>query len=191
MRSRRPHPKVVDELVPNHLSLGGVVRVLQNLLGEQVSIRDFLTIIEAMADWAPSVKQLDILTEYVRQSLARSITRQYLTPEDDLVAVSLGQSAERRIAESIQRTDQGDFLAMDPQMAQRLIQQLAKQLEQFNPEKSSTVGSVFGADPIPFQEAGGSLYPQPGCPGLRGDFAQCQNSIHWSSGAEKMKIKAF
>ncbi len=129
---KETHPKVVDELVPNHLSLGGVVRVLQNLLGEQVSIRDFLTIIEAMADWAPSVKQLDILTEYVRQSLARSITRQYLTPEEDLVAVSLGQSAERRIAESIQRTDQGDFLAMDPQMAQRLIQQLAKQLEQFN-----------------------------------------------------------
>ena len=56
---KETHPKVVDELVPGHLSLGGVMRVLQNLLSEQVSIRDLLTIIEAMADWAPSVKQLE------------------------------------------------------------------------------------------------------------------------------------
>ena len=129
---KETHPKVVDELVPNHLSLGGVVRILQNLLLEQVSIRDFLTVIEAMADWAPSVKQLDILTEYVRQGLARSITRQYLTPEGDLVAISLGQSAERRIVESIQRTDQGDYLAIDPQAAQRLIRHLAEQLDHFS-----------------------------------------------------------
>ncbi len=128
---KQTHPKVVDELVPGHLSLGGVVRVLQNLLSEQVSIRDLLTIIEAMADWAPSVKQLDVLTEHVRQALARAITQQYLSPEGDLVAISLGQTAERRIAESIQRTDQGDYLAIEPQAAQRLIHHLAGQLDQF------------------------------------------------------------
>ena len=128
---KETHPKVVDELVPAHLSLGGVVRILQNLLSEQVSIRDFLTIVEAMADWAPTVKQLDTLTEYVRQALARSITGQYASPEGGLIAVSLGQSAEQRIAESIQHTDQGDYLAIDPQTAQRLMRRLADRLDQF------------------------------------------------------------
>ncbi|MFZ1984874.1 MAG: flagellar biosynthesis protein FlhA [Desulfatitalea sp.] len=128
---KETHPKAVDELVPNQLSLGGVVRVLQNLLMEQVSVRDLLTIVEAMADWAPSTKQLDTLTERVRQALARTITRQYLTPDGEMVAVSLGQSAERRIAESLQRTDQGEFLAMNPQTAQRLMHRLAEQLDKY------------------------------------------------------------
>lgn len=126
---KETHPKAVDDLIPNHLSLGGVVRVLQNLLKEQVPIRDLLTIIEAMADWAPSVKQLDLLTEYVRQALCRTITGQYLTPEGEIVSICLGQNAERRIAENIQRTDQGDFLAMDPRSAQNLMQRLAEQLD--------------------------------------------------------------
>ncbi len=128
---KETHPKAVEELVPNQLSLGGVVRVLQNLLLEQVSIRDLLTIIEAMADWAPSIKNLDMLTEYVRHALARTITRQYISPEGEVVAVSLGQSVERRIAQALERSDQGDYLAMDPRTAQRLMQRLAEQLEKF------------------------------------------------------------
>jgi flagellar biosynthesis protein FlhA len=128
---KETHPKAVDELVPNQLSLGGVVRVLQNLLMEQVPVRDLLTIVEAMADWAPSTKQLDMLTERVRQAMARTITRQYLTPEGEMIAVSLGQTAERRIAESLQRTDQGEFLAMNPQTAQRLMHRLAEQLDKY------------------------------------------------------------
>ncbi|RJQ84837.1 MAG: flagellar biosynthesis protein FlhA [Desulfobacteraceae bacterium] len=126
---KETHPKAVDELVPSHLSLGGVVRVLQNLLKEQVPIRDLLTIVEAMADWAPSVKHMDMLTEYVRQALSRTITRQYLTAEGDVIAVSLGQGSERRLVETLQRTEQGDFLAMDPRTAQRLMQRLAEQLD--------------------------------------------------------------
>lgn len=128
---KETHPKVVDELVPTQMSLGGVVRVLQNLLTEQVPIRDLLTILEAIADWAPSIKQIDLLTEYVRQALARTITRQYQTPEGELPAVVLGQGAERRIAESLQRTDQGEFITLSPQTAQRLMQRLAEQVEKF------------------------------------------------------------
>ncbi len=128
---KETHPKAVDELVPSQLSLGGVVRVLQNLLMEQIPIRDLLTVVEAMADWAPSTKQLDSLTEHVRQALSRTITRQYLTPDGQMTAVSLGQTAERRIAESLQRTDQGEYLAMNPQTAQRLMQRLAEQLDKY------------------------------------------------------------
>jgi flagellar biosynthesis protein FlhA len=128
---KESHPKAVDELVPNLMSLGGVVKVLQNLLMEQVPVRDLLTIIEAMADWAPSVKQLDVLTEYIRQALSRTITRHYMTPEGELMVVNLAHSLERRISEAIKRTDQGEYLAIDPQLAQGIMQRLAARLEKF------------------------------------------------------------
>jgi flagellar biosynthesis protein FlhA len=125
------HPKVIEELVPAQLSLGGVVKVLQNLLKEQVAVRDLLTIVEALADWAPSVKQLDLLTEYVRQALSRSITGQYLSSESEITVVSLAHSLERRIAQAIERTDGGEFLAIDPQTAQGIMQRLSEQIEKF------------------------------------------------------------
>lgn len=130
---KESHPKAVEELVPNLISLGGVVKVLQNLLMEQVSIRDFLTIVEAMADWAPSVKQIEVLTEHVRQALYRTITNQYLAADEELMVVSLGHPLERRMAEAVERTDQGEFLSIDPQLAQLAMKQLAKQLEKFGP----------------------------------------------------------
>jgi flagellar biosynthesis protein FlhA len=130
---KESHPKVVEELVPNLISLGGVVKVLQNLVREQISIRDLLTIAECMADWAPVVKQLDVLTEHVRQALSRTITGQHLTPDGELMVVTLGQPLERRLAEAIERTDHGDFLSIDPQLAQLAMEKLAKQLEKFGP----------------------------------------------------------
>ena len=128
---KESHPKAVDELVPNLMSLGGVVKVLQNLLMEQVSVRDLLTIVEAMADWAPSIKQLDVLTEYIRQALSRTITRQYLTPDGELMVVNLAHPLERKISESIKRSDQGEYLAIDPHLAQSIMQHLAARLEKF------------------------------------------------------------
>ena len=94
---KETHPKVVEELVPNLLPLGGVVRVLQNLLKEQVPIRDLLAILEAMADWAPVTKDLDILTEHVRHALARTITKIHLTPDDKIAAITLGHGLESAI----------------------------------------------------------------------------------------------
>jgi flagellar biosynthesis protein FlhA len=117
--------------VPNLLPLGGVVKVLQNLLKEQVSIRDLLAILETLADWAPMTKDLDILTEYVRQALSRSIVKPYIGPNGALAAVTLDQSVETAIAESIQRTDHGSFLAMDPRMVERIVQALSGHIEAF------------------------------------------------------------
>jgi flagellar biosynthesis protein FlhA len=130
---KETHPKVVEELVPNQMSLGGVVKVVQNLLAEQVPVRDFLTVVEAIADWAPTIKSLDLLTEYVRQALFRTITKQYLTEAGDLMVISLAQPLERKIAESIERTEQGEFLALEPPLAQHMMQKLAVQLEKFAP----------------------------------------------------------
>jgi flagellar biosynthesis protein FlhA len=130
---KETHPKVVEELVPNQMSLGGVVKVMQNLLAEQVPVRDFLTVVEAIADWAPTIKNLDQLTEYVRQALFRTITKQYQTEAGDVMVISLAQPLERKIAESIERTEQGEFLAIEPPVAQLMMQKLAVQLEKFAP----------------------------------------------------------
>lgn len=130
---KETHPKVVEELVPNQMSLGGVVKVIQHLLAEQVPVRDFLTVVEAIADWAPTIKSLDQLTEYVRQALFRTITKQYQTENGDVMVVSLAQPLERKIAGSIERTEQGEFLAIEPPVAQRMMQKLAVELEKFAP----------------------------------------------------------
>jgi flagellar biosynthesis protein FlhA len=126
------HPKVVEELVPNLLSLGGVVKVLQNLLREQIPVRDLLTILETLADWAPVTRDVDMLTEYVRQGLARTITKLYQTPEGNITTITLDQKVEEAITASIQQTEQGSYLAMEPNMAQRIIKKVAHQLEKFS-----------------------------------------------------------
>jgi len=123
------HPKVVEELVPNSLSLGGVVKVLQNLLREQVSIRDLLLVLETLADWAPATKDLDLLTEYVRQSLARTITKMHLTRDGILQVITLDHSVESAIAAAIQQTEQGSHFALDPNTAQKVINNLVQVLE--------------------------------------------------------------
>jgi len=129
---KETHPKVVEELVPNLLPLGGVVQVLQNLLREQVPIRDLLTILETLADWSPATKDLDILTEHVRHALARTITRMHLTPEGNIAAIMLGHSLESAISEALQQTDHGSFLSLDPSVAQQMMNNLAASLEKMS-----------------------------------------------------------
>jgi flagellar biosynthesis protein FlhA len=126
---KESHPKVVEELVPNLLPLGGVVKVLQNLLREQVPIRDLLAILETLADWAPATKDLDLLTEYVRHALARTITKMHMTHEGTLPVITLDHSVESTIAAAIQQTEQGGFFALDPSIAQQIVNKLAKDLE--------------------------------------------------------------
>ena len=114
-------PKAVEELLPNTLSLGVVQRVLQNLLRERVSIRDLLTIVETLSDYAHLSKDPDILTEYVRQKLARSIVKQYENSDGVLPLLTLDQKVEDLLRDKIQRTDQGTYLALDPTLAQKIL----------------------------------------------------------------------
>ena len=122
-------PKVVEELVPTLLSLGGVQKVLQNLLREQISIRDLLSILETLADYAPITRDPVLLTEYVRQSLARSITKQWQTAEGDIPALMLSYELEDTLTKAIQHTEHGSYLAIDPKLAQRLITELTRAVE--------------------------------------------------------------
>ena len=128
----KSEPKVVEELIPNVLPLGTVQKVMQNLLRERVSIRDLHTIIETLADMGPVTKDPELLTEYVRQNMARTITRQYQTDDGTLPLIALSQEVEDQLASSLQTTPQGTFLGIDPEGAQSIIQNIEGELEQFS-----------------------------------------------------------
>jgi flagellar biosynthesis protein FlhA len=127
----KDYPKVVEELIPNLLPLGQVQQVLCYLLREQVSIRDLRTILESLADWAPTVKNTEKLAEYVRRRLSRLITEKYTTNEGVLPLVSLNPAVERTLSNSIQQTDEGSYVALEPSYAQVLINRLNAAAERF------------------------------------------------------------
>jgi len=126
------YPKVVEELIPNLLPLGAVGKVLQNLLVEQIPIRDMLTILETLADWSPMIKDADALTEYVRQALARTITKLYQSPEGNIPVITLDQNIEKTVAQAVQHTEQGDFLPIEPSVAQKIMKKVTQNLEKFS-----------------------------------------------------------
>ncbi|MBI3993396.1 MAG: flagellar biosynthesis protein FlhA, partial [Candidatus Lambdaproteobacteria bacterium] len=128
----KAEPKVVEELIPNVLSLGVVQKVMQNLLRERVSIRDMHSILETLADMGHVTKDPDLLTEYVRQAMSRTITRQYQTPDGTLPLVSLSQEREEQLANAIQSSPHGTYLGLDPEVAQDIIQEVEGQLERFS-----------------------------------------------------------
>ncbi len=129
---KESHPTVVSELIPGLLSLGAVGKVLQNLLREQVPVRDLCTILETLADWAPMTKDVEMLTEYVRQALARTISRLCQTAEGEISLVTLGHDVEKVISDAIQKTDQGSFVALEPNIAQRIIQNIGRHAQTFS-----------------------------------------------------------
>jgi len=122
-------PKAVEELIPGILPLGTVQKVLQNLVREHVSIRDLLSITECLSDYGHSIKDPDQLTEFVRQRLARTIIKPYLGSSNLLPIISLTPSIENAFQESIKRTDQGSYLAMEPGLAHKIIQSINKAAE--------------------------------------------------------------
>lgn len=123
------YPKAVEELTPSLLSLGAIQKVLQNLLKEKVSIRDLLTIVEALADHAATTKDPDILTEYVRQRLARSILKAYETPEGVVPLITLDPQVEDLFREGIQRLDHGAYLSLEPTLAQGILLSINRAFE--------------------------------------------------------------
>jgi len=125
----KTQPKLVDELIPNVVNLGGVQKVLQGLLRERVSIRDMTTILETMADFAKVVKQPQQLVELVRQSLSRSLVNRYLEEDGSLRALVLGADAENMINEAIVDGEYGSYLSLAPRSASLFLNQLRGQVE--------------------------------------------------------------
>jgi len=125
------HPKVVEEIVPKIVSLGMLQKVLQRLLRERVSIRDFLTILETVADYAPLTKNVDLLTGYVRQTLARLITKEYKDADGNITVIMLSPDIEESIGKSVQHAEYESFVVAEPNLIHRVVGSLKKFVEIF------------------------------------------------------------
>lgn len=130
---------VVDEVVPDLVSIGEIQRVLQGLLREGVSIRDLGAIVEAIGDRARVTRDPNLLAEYARQTLGRAIVGPHLDDESRLRAIALDPAIEQEVADSITATADGEYLAMEPSRAQALVQALQQQSEQPLPGGSRPV----------------------------------------------------
>ncbi|MBN2706887.1 MAG: flagellar biosynthesis protein FlhA [Deltaproteobacteria bacterium] len=126
------YPKVVDEIVPALVTWGSLQKVLQNLLKEQVSIRDLMTILETLADYSSQIRDTDVLTEYVRQELSRTIVDAYLVDGRRLLVLTLDPGLEEQINNSIQRTDHGAFLTLDPGVVYAMVEQIRGLQDKFD-----------------------------------------------------------
>jgi flagellar biosynthesis protein FlhA len=126
-RLKEHNAAVVEEVVPDLLSVGEVQRVLQALLSEGVSIRDLGAIVEAIGDKARVTRDPGLLAEYARQALGRAITAPHVDAESTLRAIALDPQVEQEIADAITVTTDGEYLAMEPARAQALVRALSGQ----------------------------------------------------------------
>jgi flagellar biosynthesis protein FlhA len=126
---KEKHPVVVKELIPDLLSLGGVQKVLQNLIRERVSIRDLATILEKLTDFAKINQDPDTLSELARQSLSRQICNNLANEQNVIPVITLDPKVEQAVQESIQQTAQGAVLALNPQVSQQVLAKLANEVQ--------------------------------------------------------------
>jgi flagellar biosynthesis protein FlhA len=127
---KEENPKVVSDLVPEIMPLGTVLKVLQNLLREGVSIRDLRTILETLAEHGTQSKDADALTEYARQGLYRTITERIKGSQGDVPLFTLDRTLEETVARAIIHTDSGSQLNLDPKVTQTILASLNEKIEE-------------------------------------------------------------
>lgn len=120
---------VTDELIPNLLSIGEVQKVLQNLLKERVPIRDLVTILESLADNAVNTKDIELLTEYVRFSLGRTICKNLIDENKTIKVITLHPNIEQLISDSIQKSFQGSYPALSPDVTKKIFESVQSNIE--------------------------------------------------------------
>lgn len=125
---RESNPALLEELIPNLMVIGDIQKVLANLLKEGISIRNLVSILETLADHARSTRDVNILTEYVRQKLSRQISKQYF-PFGEAKVVTLEQSLENMLMESIEQNENGTFLSLDPMTTQSILSSLSEEIK--------------------------------------------------------------
>lgn len=136
---RQESPALVNEVVPGTIAPLDLKKILGNLLQEGVSIRDLTTILETVGNYGRLTKDTDTLTEYVRQALGRQISRT-LSPEGKPVpALTLDRSVEEAVEKSLQQTEQGTFLAMEPKIAEGILAALKSELNRLPPGQGTPV----------------------------------------------------
>lgn len=125
---RQSYPVIVDELIPKLMGVGEIQKILANLLKEGVSIRDMVTILETLADHAAVTHDTDLLTEYVRQALGRAISKKFFTESKSNV-LTLDPKLEQIIMDSVQKTETGSYLTLEPNMTNTILGNLSKQVQ--------------------------------------------------------------
>ena len=136
---KETYPILVDEVTPNPLTIGDIQKVLAKLLKEKVSIRNLPIIFETLADYGRMSTDTDLLTEYVRQSLARQITNSLAVDGDTLKVITLSGKVEKTVAEGVQQTEHGNYLSLDPTVSQTIIETIATQIEQVSLQEQSPI----------------------------------------------------
>lgn len=124
---KESYPTLTDEVTPNPLAIGDIQKVLRNLLREQLSIRNMPVIFETLADYGPLTKDMNVVTEYVRQALARQITEQLTQGSKELYVLTLAGGTEKKIADAIGQNESGSFLALSPNDSQTILQNAANE----------------------------------------------------------------
>ena len=128
-RVGQENPKLLEDLVPKLLSLGSIQKVLQNLLRERVSIRDGVSILEALSEAAVTSRNPVLLTEYTRQAIRRQVVKPYLNPKGELPAFFLDSSVEQTVESAVQHSEQNSILALAPQVAREVVTRLERKIE--------------------------------------------------------------
>lgn len=126
---REEYAILADEVTPDPLSVGDIQKVLAKLLKEKISIRNLPVIFETLADFSKMTSDTDLLSEYVRQSLSTQITRQYADDNDLIKVITTSPEMENVITTNIQQTEHGNYLALDPQVQEKIIKNIYKEVE--------------------------------------------------------------
>jgi len=137
------HPKVVEDLVPKLLPLASVQRVLQNLLRERVSIRDAVSILEALGEAAAATRNPVLLTEYVRQTLRRSVVKPYLNRQGELPAWFVDPAIEQAVEAAVEHGEQNSHIAIAPQTGRDIVHRIVTRVS--SPEAPVVVVTTTGA----------------------------------------------
>ncbi|WP_217585593.1 flagellar biosynthesis protein FlhA [Lentibacillus saliphilus] len=136
---KESYPILVEEVTPEPLSIGDIQKVLAKLLKEHVSVRNLPIIFETLADFAKMTSDTDLMTEYVRQALSPQLTKQYAGADLSLKVVTVSGKIEKTIAESIQQTEHGNYLAMEPETQEMIIKTVHEEVEKLSLEEETPI----------------------------------------------------
>ncbi len=157
--TRERYSAVVDELIPDLMTLGEVQKIFQNLLKEKVSIKDRVTILETLADNARNTKDLELLTEYVRMAMSRSICFELIDDNNSITVTTLSMEIENLVANSLQRSVNGTYPAIDPDTTNKIFKGIQSTIESINFNNNRPILLVSPKIRAPFRKLVEMVFP--------------------------------
>lgn len=157
--TRERYSAVVDELIPDLMTLGEVQKIFQNLLKEKVSIKDRVTILETLADNVRNTKDLELLTEYVRMAMSRSICFELIDENNSITVTTLSMEVENLVANSLQRSVNGTYPAIDPDTTNKIFKGIQSTIESINFNNNRPILLVSPKIRAPFRRLVDMVFP--------------------------------